>query len=147
METMILLHRGLKSTDTTLFTLFFFPLTCLLIKLRFLRPIMVISPWKIPTVISPPLVCYVSLRKPHSTWMQISVFRVSALGVSPQQQPEFTGHLPQISSHHCPGILQCFSDNQALPLSRCIFLLRSLQTPHCLVIISLQLCYPWIMIC
>lgn len=61
------------------------------------------------------------------------------LGVSHKEEPDFTRHSSQISSHQCSGILQCFSDNQTLPLSRFVFLVHSLQTPHCQVIISLMM--------
>lgn len=142
METVILFHWGLKSIDTTTLLFFFFLLTFLLIKLSFLWPISVISHWKTLTTISHLPVCYSSLRKHHSTWIQVSVFSVSTLGISHNQEPDFTRHSPQISSHHCPGILLYFSDNQTLLLSRFIFLVHSLQTPHCQVIISLMMSVP-----
>ena len=135
------------SNPLTQYFLLFFPLTFLLIKLRFSWRIIVIPHWKIPTTISPPPVCYSHWRKLHSTWIQMSVLPVSALGVSYKQQPGLTGHSPQISSHHCPQILHCFSDNQTLPLSRFVFITHAFQTPHSLVIISFLLYYFLMMIC
>lgn len=59
--------------------------------------------------------------------------------------PHVHDHLPQVSIHHCPEILQCFPDNYTLPLSRLIFpslFYADLSLPH----YPIYLCYPLMVI-